>query len=248
MFMSHRNNIKFSIITVMYNAEKYAEKTILSVINQSYKNIQYIVVDGNSIDHTKDVLSKYKDNIDVLISEKDNGIYDAMNKGISVADGDYLVFMNAGDRFASSSVLEIINNSISIPTYVYYGNTLQVFADKIERRNEKTNCFRITRFNICHQSLFYPSSLLKKSPYNLRYNVLADWALNIKLMGITRFKYVEADICEYDMDGVSSTDDKYKDPNFINDFPMLIWHNLGLMPYLFFLSKECFKKCLIWRL
>ena len=66
-------------------------------------------------------------------------------------------------------------------------------------------------------------------------------------MGITRFKYVEADICEYDMEGVSSTDDKYKDPNFINDFPMLIWHNLGLMPYLFFLSKECFKKCLIWR-
>lgn len=247
MSMSRSSNLRFSVITVMFNAEKYAEKTILSVINQNYKNVQFIVVDGKSTDNTKEVLNKYKDHIDVLISEKDHGIYDAMNKGIGVADGDYLIFMNAGDRFASSSVLEIMNNSIKNSAYVYYGNTLQVYADKVERRIEKTNRFRITRFNICHQSLFYPSALLKNNPYDLNYSVLADWVLNIKLMGITRFKYVETDICEYDMTGLSSTDDKFKDPNFINDLPMLVWHHLGVASYLFFLSKECFKKCLIWR-
>ena len=245
--MNHRNNIRFSVITVMYNAGNFVEKTILSVVGQSYKNIQYVVIDGGSTDNTKDILKKYEQDIDVIVSERDSGVYDAMNKGVSMADGDYVIFMNAGDRFASSTVLECMNNTVTNPGYVYYGDSIQVFADKKERRVEKTNALRITRFNICHQSLLYPLSLLKNCPYDLNYKILADWALNIRLMGITKFQYVKSDICEFDMDGISSTDDKFKDPEFINDLPMLIRNNLGLFPFMFYISKEVLKRCMIWR-
>lgn len=247
MSMNPSKSIRFSVITVMYNAGEYAEGTILSVIKQNYDNIQFVVVDGKSTDNTVNILNKYKERIDILVSEKDSGIYDAMNKGIHLADGDYLIFMNAGDRFASPYVLEEMSKHITVPSDVYYGNSIQVFTDRKYRRKEKTNRFRITRFNICHQALFYPSGLIKSESYDLSYRILADWALNIKLIGMSTFHYVKLDICEYDMAGVSSTDNRMKDPVFIRDLPMLIRNNLGVFPYLFYLTKEVIKRCLTWR-
>ena len=97
---------KISVITVTYNAEKYLEKTIDSVIEQSYSNLEFIIVDGNSTDNTVNILSDYMNVIDVVIRELDRGLYDAMNKGISKASGDYLVFLNAGDVFHSLTTIE----------------------------------------------------------------------------------------------------------------------------------------------
>jgi len=86
-----------TIITVVYNGEKYLEETIKSVINQTYPNVEYIIIDGGSTDGTLDIIKKYEDYIDYWVSEKDKGIYDAMNKGILVSNGKYLLFLNADD-------------------------------------------------------------------------------------------------------------------------------------------------------
>ena len=88
---------KFSIITVTYNAEKVLEDTIQSIVTQSYKNVEYIIVDGGSTDGTLSIVNKYKEHIHTIVSEPDKGLYDAMNKGIKLATGDYLCFLNAGD-------------------------------------------------------------------------------------------------------------------------------------------------------
>lgn len=94
-----------SIITVTFNAEASIEQTILSVINQTFSNIEYIIVDGASKDGTIDIINKYRSKIDLFISEKDRGIYDAMNKGIDLSTGDWLLFMNSGDRLVNENVI-----------------------------------------------------------------------------------------------------------------------------------------------
>ena len=98
---------KLSIITITYQAEKFVERTIQSVISQGNRpEIEYIIIDGASQDGTLAIVEKYRANIDILVSEPDRGIYDAMNKGIQQATGDYLIFMNAGDSFASNHTLD----------------------------------------------------------------------------------------------------------------------------------------------
>ena len=101
-----KNHPKVSIITITYNAEKYLERTIQSIISQTYPNIEYVIIDGNSKDGTIQIIEKYRNNIEVLISEPDKGLYDAMNKGLRKATGDYIVFMNAGDQINNSHTLE----------------------------------------------------------------------------------------------------------------------------------------------
>ena len=95
---------KLSVITIVYNNVKDIERTMLSVLDQTYKNIEYIVIDGASTDGTKDLIYKYKSRLAQFISEPDNGIYDAMNKGLSLATGDYVLFMNSGDEIYAKIV------------------------------------------------------------------------------------------------------------------------------------------------
>lgn len=97
--------LKITVITVVYNGIDYIEDTILSVINQDYSNIEYIIIDGKSDDGTMDIVEKYATKISYWVSESDNGIYDAMNKGIKVATGDWIIFMNCGDYFFSSDII-----------------------------------------------------------------------------------------------------------------------------------------------
>ncbi len=94
-----KSKLKVSVITVVYNGEKYLEETIKSVINQTYNNIEYIIIDGGSTDGTVEIIKKYEDNIGYWLSERDNGIYDAMNKGLSVAKGDIIGIINADDYY-----------------------------------------------------------------------------------------------------------------------------------------------------
>jgi cellulose synthase/poly-beta-1,6-N-acetylglucosamine synthase-like glycosyltransferase len=107
---SFENKPLISIITVVYNGEKFLEETIKSVINQTYDNVEYIIIDGGSSDGTIDIIKKYEDYIDYWVSEKDNGIYDAMNKGIDLATGIWINFMNAGDLFFDNTIEHLKTN------------------------------------------------------------------------------------------------------------------------------------------
>lgn len=155
-----------SIITICYNAEELIEQTIKSVINQkSDFEYEYIVIDGGSSDGTVDLIHKYNKSIDYHISEKDNGIYDAMNKGITVAHGTWLNFMNAGDTFFKDDTLSKIkwknyNNIALLYGNTYYRNQKIVYPPKNIKTLLDGNIFA------CHQSMFFNKKILKD---NLKY-------------------------------------------------------------------------------
>ena len=120
---------KFSIITVTYNAERFLKQTILSVLSQSYPNIEYIIIDGNSTDGTREIIEQFAAGLAYWSSEPDNGLYDAMNKGLQHATGDYVWFINAGDTLYSSDLVQHLAQNISrkkrMPD-VIYGETMIV--------------------------------------------------------------------------------------------------------------------------
>lgn len=148
-------DFKISIITVTYNAASFLEETILSVINQTYPNIEYIIIDGGSKDRTIDIIKKYEDKITYWISESDRGIYDAMNKGISMATGEWVNFMNAGDIFSSDAVLETVLNK-SYPDNINFLYSDFYILSKNRRYYFDAN-FEIGR--ILHQSVIYKKKL-----------------------------------------------------------------------------------------
>ena len=111
----------FSVITVVFNDEKQIEKTIQSVLEQSYKNIQYIIIDGKSTDNTLEIIRKYQDKSDTIVSKSDNGLYDAMNKALKYIKGDYVCFLNSGDTFFSKTTIEqaIASINTNMPQIIY---------------------------------------------------------------------------------------------------------------------------------
>ncbi|EHQ27836.1 glycosyltransferase family 2 protein [Mucilaginibacter paludis] len=169
---------RLSIITIVYNNVRHIERTILSVLNQTYKNIEYIVIDGLSTDGTLDVINRYRDSIAVVVSEKDKGIYDAMNKGIEIATGDYILFMNSGDElFAADTVEKVFATEPDAD--IYYGET-EVINDDGEsmgrRRHKAPEKFTWRGFNlgmsISHQAIYIKKSIIE--PYDSRYQLSAD--------------------------------------------------------------------------
>jgi len=180
---------KFSIITVTYNAGSVLEDTIQSVITQTYRNVEYIIVDGGSKDHTLDIINRYREHIHTLVSEPDKGLYDAMNKGIRLATGDYLCFLNAGDELHEDDTLQLMVHSITgteLPD-VLYGETAIV--------DEEGHFLRMRRLSapenlnwksfkdgmlVCHQA-FFPRRELAE-PYDLRYRFSADFDWCIRIM------------------------------------------------------------------
>lgn len=165
-----------TIVTVVYNGEKYLEKTILSVIKQTYDNVEYIIIDGGSNDRTQDIIKKYEDKIDYWISEKDNGIYDAMNKAIDISSGKWINFMNAGDCFYDGSVLEKIfckekYNDIG----VIYGDHEVIYKEKkkIIISGNVDDLWKGMPFS--HQSSFMLLSLHKYYKFNNKNYIGADF-------------------------------------------------------------------------
>ena len=119
--------MKFSVITICYNAAATIERTLRSVTGQSWTDKEYIIIDGASKDSTMEIIDRYRGKVDILVSEPDKGLYDAMNKGLRLATGDYVLFMNAGDRFHEDTTLEQISDQVQkldkLPG-VIYGNTV----------------------------------------------------------------------------------------------------------------------------
>lgn len=201
----HDGKPLISVVTVIYNGEKYFEETIESVINQTYDNVEYIIIDGGSTDGTLDIIRKYEDRIDYWISARDNGIYDAMNKGIDIATtGGWINFMNAGDRFFDSTILLQISKGLSYD--LIYGNHAVYKDNKNEFQLTDVKSYKDTRnIPFCHQSLFAKTELLKLNKFDTRYKIAADYHqyLVLKHLNAT-IKYVPVTICLY-LDGGLST-------------------------------------------
>ena len=152
--------MKISIITVCKNAVDSIEDTLLSLYGQTYNNIEHIVIDGASTDGTLEILNKYQDKIAYFVSESDSGIYNAMNKGIKAATGDFLLFLNANDTFYCVDVLEKVSNAlIENPDAKYlFGDVNYISEDgtqsEVQKYNEVKNDIYFVNRNICHQSIF----------------------------------------------------------------------------------------------
>lgn len=184
---------KFSIITVTYNAAKVLEDTIQSVMAQTYHHVEYIIVDGASKDGTLAIIDKYRERIQTVVSEPDKGLYDAMNKAIALASGDYLCFLNAGDCFHEDDTLQQMVDSINgneLPDVVY-GETAIVDADRHFlhfRRLSAPDTLTWKSFKqgmlVCHQAFFAKRSLVE--PYDLSYRYSADFDWCIRVMKKSR--------------------------------------------------------------
>lgn len=186
---------KVTIITVVYNRVAEIEDTILSVLNQTYADLEYIVIDGGSTDGSLDIIRKYDSQLAYWISEPDKGIYDAMNKGIRQASGEWVNFMNAGDAFWSP---EIVSKSMAyVQAYpsagVLYGDTVHKNPFGKVRINARPLEGLMREVVFCHQSCFVRTDLLKQMPFDLTYRYVADYDLLSKLYraGISFVYYPE---------------------------------------------------------
>ena len=199
---SHENKPLISIITVVFNGEKFLEDTIQSVISQSYDNVEYIIIDGASTDGTVDIIKKYEDQIDYWISEKDNGIYDAMNKGIKFAHGTWLNCMNAGDGFSNKDILsKVISNA---------ENNDLIYSDTIFSNRKKFFC-DINKNRIIHQSLIYKKELHKKFGFYLvaKEITISDYLFFMQCKN-EKWGKLDETIAIFDLEGASSNLNHFK--------------------------------------
>ena len=172
------NNPLISIVTVCYNAATTIEQTILSVINQNYKNYEYIIIDGGSKDGTINTIKKYSDKITYWISEPDKGIYDAMNKGASKASGDFIQFLNAGDWLSDNEILfNIFNNNNYKDKDVIYGDMIIRRSDGVYyAKPEELYLFKYY-FPLYHPSTFISKNTFLKYKFDINYKISADFKI-----------------------------------------------------------------------
>jgi glycosyltransferase involved in cell wall biosynthesis len=216
-----------SIIMPVFNGGATLAEAIASVARQKYDNIELIVIDGASSDNTLDIILANEDTIDVWTSEPDLGVYDAMNKGVDLANGDWLYFLGSDD--ALLDVLHQIVPHLNDPNAIYYGDVQQTSGRTtfvgFSRR-------RIIRRNIPHQAIVYPRGVFRKYRYDLKYPVAADYHLNLRCFGDSSFRFVRIPCVLAlfnDSAGMSST---RNDPAFAADKPRLVREYLGYRAYL----------------
>lgn len=192
-----------SIIIVTYNAANYIQNAIDSVVNQTYKNIELIIIDGQSTDGTIDIIKHNENNIKFWKSEKDNGIYDAMNKAVKHCKGDFYLFLGADDILYNT--LREVVQSISNLNCLYYGN---VYFEKDKTIYDGTfDSKKIVIKNICHQAILYPKVVFEKYTYNLKYKIRADHYLNLQCFvdKDIEFKYIPITIAQFSAGGTSNS-------------------------------------------
>lgn len=198
--------MRLTIITINYNNCRGLKKTIESILCQTWRDFEWIVIDGGSTDGSKELIEQYQDHFTYWCSEPDKGIYNAMNKGIIKAKGDYLNFMNSGDSFHSSDVLEKVF-SINIKSDILYGDANRIDKEKenIHLYPRKLSIHYLLTDGFCHQATFIKTSLLKNGGYREDYKIIADWYHFIKWFRQGKsFSHTGFVIADYDMSGLSA--------------------------------------------
>lgn len=209
--MTVKTDYSVSIITVCLNEHERIGETLSSIINQVYTNKEIIVIDGGSNDGTLDILDHYKQHIKYLISEKDDGIYHAMNKGASLAKGDYIQFINGGDKFYNENVLADIFSKRNISEEILYGNVAYVYPSgnvTIKNIPPRINYLYLTNNTINHQSAICKSSLFSKlGGFDTRYSIAADYDFLVRAIFLHNcsIKHICLTMSYFYKDGISHT-------------------------------------------
>ena len=203
------NDIKVSVITVNLNDAHGLERTLASVAAQTEKNgWEQIVIDGGSEDGSQEVMAKYKRYLAYAVSEPDGGIYQGMNKGVAAARGEYCIFMNAGDTFASPTILHETLPLITGEADYYVGNMMRVGRKKrlVESPREITAAY-LVQWSLPHQAMFIRTSLLRQRPYQEQYRIVADWEQQVweLVLHDASYQHIDAIIADFDVNGVSNT-------------------------------------------
>ena len=173
---------KISVVTVCYNAVTVIEETMLSVLNQTYPNVEYIIIDGGSTDGTVDIIKKYAEKLAYWVSEPDKGIYDAMNKGIAVATGEYLNFMNAGDSFHNNDVIRsVFSKKYPLNCNVIYGKTKVTYKMGTYIVTPPKIKTLLKKMCLCHQSIFVKTQAYRNNKFDVSYKVIADYVFLLHL-------------------------------------------------------------------
>lgn len=198
-----------SIITVVFNGEQQLEKTIKSVIHQTYQNIEYVIIDGGSTDNTIQIIKKYQKFISYWVSEPDRGIYDAMNRGIRKCSGDYILFLNSGDSLVNRHIIEETAEYLKT-------EALEILYGNIYRNIDNPDClvnteiqsdFELFTNTICHQAILASKATFQNvGKFNLNYKLCADreWLIKAVKKHNIKFRHINIPISIFDQSGVSS--------------------------------------------
>ena len=196
--------MKFAIITINYNNCEGLRRTIESVVNQTCRDFEYIIIDGGSTDGSVDVIKQYANQIDYWVSEQDKGIYNAMNKGVVVAKGEYCLFMNSGDCLYNESVIERVNELVDFNSDIIAGDVARN-GGICDSPNEITGVFMV-KSALCHQAALIKTETLRRLPYDESLKIVSDWKHMFQLLVIANgsYQHVKVVICEYDTTGFSA--------------------------------------------
>lgn len=196
--------MKISIVTIVLNDKNNIERTIQSVLAQDIE-FEYVIIDGGSTDDTLDVIEKYKDKINILVSEPDTGIYNAMNKAIDLVNGGWICFMNSGDMFFNSNVLKKILPNLDDNVDIVYGDQEVRYISKSKILKADKNIKDIWKGMVfSHQSCFVKKDILKQYRFNESNRITADYELfNILYKANKRFKYIPMIVASVSTGGVS---------------------------------------------
>jgi glycosyltransferase involved in cell wall biosynthesis len=203
---------KITVITVCYNASHLLKKTIESAAEQSYSEIEYIIVDGASKDDTKEIVGSYGKKVQLFLSEPDNGIYDAMNKGIKQATGDLIIFLNAGDYFVSKDVLKFYLSKMKIlEADLFFGRI--VWNDSrtndicLSDHHNTVHTWDLKNSNFPHPATIYKKDLFKTvGLFDLDFPIAADYEWNVRAMVLNKikFQYINIIVTVFYADGISN--------------------------------------------
>lgn len=200
---------KISIITINYNDSIGLSKTIESVVNQNFDDYEFIVIDGGSTDGSLAIIEQNKSKINYWVSEKDSGVFNAMNKGIKAAKGEFVIFMNGGDCFASTTILKDISTDLNSDYDIYFGdnNKISPNSKRLKTYPEKLTFSFFYSSSINHQSTFIRRSLFETYfYYNENYKIASDWEFFVYTICYANVptKYLKKTIADYDFTGISS--------------------------------------------
>lgn len=228
-----------SIIIATYNVAKDISGCLAAIAAQSFKDIEVVIVDGGSTDETMALVQSYAASLTLKCSsEKDQGIYDALNKGVKMATGRWLYFLGADDRLLPG--FSELAAQLQDEQALYYGITKEYHRDGREPIGLLTGEFskyRMAKGAINHQAIIYPAAVFQHYSYNLRYRVYSDYELNIRVWGDARFKklFYPIPVVSYNMTGFSANN---PDAVFLAEKPAIVRKSLGWLVYMRFMLKE----------